>query len=292
MRPDGSFNVRRLGSLPMFKDLSAWLMTVSWPVFIGLTLAFLSALLLFFALGYYLLLWQGAPLAGVPSGISEAERFLYCLFFSVQTYTTVGYGSLAPVGLAMNVLSSIEAMLGVLVTTLVTGLLFSRFVMPSAKLLFSRHCLITRYKNSEQHSLQFRFANRRSNVLTNLQVRVMLAMELPTLGPDGQQLYTYQYERLDLEYGKVMFLPLSWTVVHFITPQSPLYGLGLEALQEREAELMIMVTAFDETFQREVHVVHSYYASDFLLDKSFQRPYFVDDEGGYVLDLNKMDDMR
>ncbi len=87
---DGSFNVVRHG-LSVFDSLSPYhsLLTMAWGnFFLAFGLFYLAANVLFaFA---YLSCGRGA-LQGA-SALSGAERFLEAFFFSVQTFTTIGYG--------------------------------------------------------------------------------------------------------------------------------------------------------------------------------------------------------
>lgn len=46
----------------------------------------------------------------------------------------------------------------------------------------------------------------------------------------------------------VNFLPLAWTVVHPIDEESPFYKLTETDLRESDAELLIILSAIDETF--------------------------------------------
>ncbi len=50
-------------------------------------------------------------------------------------------------GLAANALVTLESLVGLMGFAIVTGLLFSRFSRPTAKLLFSQHALIAPYQN-------------------------------------------------------------------------------------------------------------------------------------------------
>jgi inward rectifier potassium channel len=59
------------------------------------------------------------------------------LFFSAQTFTTVGYGHISPVGFLTSALSAAEALIGLLSFAIATGLFFGRFSRPTAFKIFA-----------------------------------------------------------------------------------------------------------------------------------------------------------
>src|SRR5690242_7692588 len=166
---DGSFNVRRRGLGGFAGNVYMHLVNLSWPRFWGLVLlAYLLVNVLFAVL--YTALGSG--------GLRTAERdmglglFGKAFFFSVHTITTVGYGDIYPLGIAANVLAATEALLGLMGFAVATGLLFARFSRPTARLVFSDRMVMAPY--GDGHSLQFRCANRRANVLTDVAADMML----------------------------------------------------------------------------------------------------------------------
>jgi inward rectifier potassium channel len=119
--------------------------------------------------------------------------------------------------MAASAVSSLEALAGVLGFAVATGLLFGRVSRPSARIGFSQNMLVAPYQGGA--SLQFRVVNQRSNSLMELEARVMLmTVEMSA----GQPRRTYTLLRLERE--QVMFFPLTWTVVHPIDADSPLWG--------------------------------------------------------------------
>ena len=157
---DGSFNVRRKGWSGWAGSVYMYLATMSWPRFlIVVTAAYFAVNLLFATV--YMELGPGAIHASVPDlGLAP---FGHAFFFSVQTLTTVGYGSIYPSGTLAHVVSALEAALGLMGFALATGLLFARFSRPTAQLVFSNQMVVAPYR--EVTALQFRVANQRSNVL-------------------------------------------------------------------------------------------------------------------------------
>jgi inward rectifier potassium channel len=182
------------------------------------------------------------------------------------------------------VIAAFESMAGVLGFAVATGLLFGRVSRPSAKIGFSENMLVAPYQ--EGTSLQFRVVNRRRNDLVELQARVMLmTVEMR----DGRQFR--KYDLLKLEREKVLFLPLTWTIVHPIDAESPLYGLTGPDLVRLQAEVMILIKGYDDTFSQTVLSRYSYRHEEILWDKRFAPAFAVDDEGDLVLELQKVGDV-
>ncbi|GAC1371622.1 MAG: ion channel [Hymenobacter sp.] len=274
---DGSFNVRRRGG-PTRHDPYQWLIQMDWWPFMGVVVAFFGLLNTFFALLYLALgpdslLGATAPRGGWPS-------FLNALFFSVQTFTSVGYGHVYPGTIGAGVVSSIEALAGVLTFALATGLLYGRFSRPTARIHFSRTAILSRRPDGTP-CLQFRIANLRSNILIDLQARVLL--KTVDAATSNQT-----YALLPLERAAISFFPLSWTIVHDITPESPLYGLGPQEYAAQDAEIIIQLKGYDDTFAQDVHARNSYTHDEIEWHRRFVRAYEVDENGIAVVDLDQL----
>jgi inward rectifier potassium channel len=263
---DGSFNVVRLG-LPWWRSLNLYhtLVTCSWWSFYGMLAALYLAVNLLFALGY--LACGPDALAGANS-ITLRDRFFDAFFFSVQTIATIGYGALSPRGLAANVLVALEALMGLLGVALATGLSFARFARPQAMLRFADKAVVAPYKDG--WGFMFRLVNVRSSQLVEVQATVVLSHMVK--GADGRR--TRKFSPLALEREKVMFFPLHWTVVHPITAESPMAGLDSLALIEGQAEIFILMTAFDEASSQAVHARTSYRADEIAFGMRY-RDIFV-----------------
>jgi len=206
-------------------------------------------------------------------------NFLNCFFFSVQTFTTLGYGVINPSGILTNLLASFEAMTGLLSFALATGLLYGRFSKPSAKILFSDKAIIAPYK--EGKGLMLRLVNQRANVLLEMEATVLLITGEKVNGE-----YKRQFSILDLEINKINFFPLSWTIVHPIDKKSPLWGKTLEDLHEASGELIVLIKGFDETFSQVVHQRHSYESSEILDDVRFKRAFHTSDQGDIFMNVH------
>ncbi len=275
---DGTFNVRRRGTT--WRDFHPYLHLINmrWPVFLG-TL-FLGYLIVntFFAWVYFAIgtdQLQGAEAA------TSAGRFLKAFFFSAHTLSTVGYGSISPQGTAANVVASLESMVGVLGFAVATGLLYGRVSRPSARVGFSENMVVAPYQDGT--SLQFRVVNRRPNSLMELEARVMLMTVDP--GEGGAK---RNYKLLRLERAQVLFLPLTWTVVHPIDEESPLWSKTAEDLAALQAEVLILIKAYDDTFSQTVLSRYSYRHDEIVWGRRFAPAFSVDEAGDLVLEVRKL----
>ncbi|HXW15924.1 MAG TPA: ion channel [Terriglobia bacterium] len=278
INPSGEFNVRRRGTT--WRDFHAYLFMIntSWTVFFLLILGGYIVANMLFALIYMKLGVQHLQGADTSTTLS---RFLSAFFFSAQTFTTVGYGRISPDSVLTNLVASFQALLGLMALAIGTGLLFGRFSRPAARLAFSKQMLVAPYQSAT--SLQFRVANRRSNNLMEVEARVMLSTV-----ESSEEGLVRKYMYLTLERQGVQFLPLTWTIVHPIDESSPLWGKKPEDLMRRQAEFLITIKAFDDTFFQTVHVRHSYRFEEVVWGARFAPAFEPDAQGEMVLDLGKL----
>lgn len=266
---DGSFNVLRQQSL--LDSLGSYhsLLMMSWSRFMALVLISYVAMNAIFATLYVLC---GPKALQTTSGSEFSSPLLKAFFFSVHTFSTIGYGNIVPAGLAANIVVSIESLFGLLGFALATGLLFARFSRPTAKILFSDSGIIAPYSGIT--AFQFRIINARNNQIIELGARVLLSK---FENVDGNRIR--KYYPLSLEREKVVFFPLAWTIVHPIDEKSPMYGCTQQDLITSDAEFLILLTGIDETFSQTVHSRSSYRADELVWGARFSNLYFQDDDG-------------
>ena len=222
-------------------------------------------------------------LAGVHSG-SSFKNFTEVFFFSAQTFTTVGYGRISPVGFMASAVSTFEAFLGLLSFAIATGLFYGRFSRPRAFLRFSENALIAPFK--EGTAFMFRMAPYKNNNLSEVEVKLTLAI---TNEKNGK--LTDEFFNLNLEFSKINGLSLSWTIVHPIDDKSPFYGLSKEDIAGTDMEIMVYIKAFDEVFSNNVVTRTSYISSEIVWGAKFKMMYYPsDDKNKTILELNKIND--
>jgi inward rectifier potassium channel len=277
---NGTFNVIREGLRWVEMLEPHTLLRISWAKFIAVVVGMYVLLNLIFALCFVAfgpddLLGPGAQMLG--------GQFSQAFFFSVQTFATIGYGQIGPNGLAANLIVTVEALVGMIYQALATGLLFARFARPSADILFSHLAVIAPY--GDGLSFQFRIANLRRNEIIELEANVLYsAME-----PDGRGGTVRRYSQLSLERNKVVFFPLSWTIVHPIDATSPLHGKTRDDLARSHAEILVLLSGIDETFEQGVHARSSYVTDEIAWNARFKSMYLPSDgQPGVSVDIKRL----
>lgn len=250
---DGSFNVYRQQPRWWRRVVGYhFLLNLTWPRFFLVIFALFVSINGVFAVAYYLC----GP-GSVQGDVGVRNAFLRCFFFSVDTFATIGYGNLSPAGVLAHVLVSIEALFGLMMFAIVTGMVFARFSRPVANIIYSRSAIIAPYRGIT--AFEFRIINGSTNQLADVEARIVLTRFEDSGGSPQRKYYP-----LSLERERVAFFPLAWTVVHPIDNASPLYGWTREQLIASHAEFLILLTAIDETFAQSVQSRSSYMADEIV----------------------------
>ncbi|QSE96220.1 ion channel [Fulvivirga lutea] len=278
---DGSFNVLKSGLKPSYRNTYQELIKMSWPQFFVVIFAFLIAVNALFALLYVITGVDG--ISSIVPG-SFGSDFLNAFFFSFQSFTTVGYGAMAPISTDTHIIVLLETVSGWLCFALVTGILYGRFSKPSARLKYSKNILIAPYKDNI-NCLQFRIANMRKSMLINMEATVMIVLVDKKKGQT-----TRQFLPLELERDKILFFPLNWTIVHPIDEKSPLYNKSIEDLRKLDMEVLTLIKGFDDTFSQTVHSRYSYKCDELIMGAKFVPAYDTIESGDFMLDFDKMDE--
>jgi inward rectifier potassium channel len=257
---DGTFNPRREG-MPFLASLNAYhfFLTISWKKFFATVISGYVVVNILFALAY-LACGPGAIAGMDPS--TMGGRFARAFFFSVETLGTIGYGNIYPVGVAANLIVTVESITGLLLLALGTGILFARFSRPTARIIFSERAVVGPYHNFT--GFMFRLTNARANQLIELEAKVLFSRM------DGE---SRTYDQLSLERTRVVFFPMSWTIVHPIDEKSPMHGLTHRDLIEKDAEFLVLMSGVDETFSQIVHARTSYKPAEIAFGERFVNIY-------------------
>lgn len=228
-----------------FKDMYHWLMTASWPMmFFSVSVVFLFANFIF------------AILYSLIDGLSAPCTFLGYFFFSVHTIATVGYGNIFPVSLLANVLVTLEIMLGLFMAALMTGIVFSKFSKPTAKVEFSRLAVVS--QRNGMKSFNFRIANSRGAHIAEATVKLAVVKEYTT--PEGE--FMRKLYDLNVERSQTPLFIISWSVYHPLSEDSPLYDLIFGDRQDEDFRIIVSLTGFEPVLGQTVHVRHMYSSSE------------------------------
>ncbi len=261
---DGRPNIEKSG-LGFFERIS-WYHTMlvmpRWKFF-SLIVLFYVCINLLFATIYFII---GVDALGEIPSPSELTNFAESFFFSTQTFTTVGYGRISPIGFLSSSIAALEALLGLLSFALATGLLYGRFAKPVAYLRFSHNALIAPYK--DMNALMLRVAPFKNTNLVDVAANVTLGITIEENGVNSNRFY-----QLDLEFSTITALTLSWTLVHPITEKSPFYNFTKSDFENIKGEVLVFIKAFDDLFSNVVVARTSYVFNEIQYGGKFEPMY-------------------
>lgn len=281
---DGRYNVKRKGVnilnryswyhtfllLPRFKFIGVWV------------IAYIIANLIFASIYYAIGIEH---LTGIDKS-SPVQEFVDVFFFSAQTFTTVGYGRIAPVGALASFVATFEAFLGLLGFAIATGLFYGRFSRPRAYLKFSETAVVAPFE--EGSAIMFRVASYKNNMLSEAEVNITAAIEENIDGKLVSKFY-----QIEPTLKKINSFSLNWTLVHKIDSNSPFYGFSEDDFKNTDIELIIMIKAFDEVFANTVVQRTSYITPEIVYGARFLPMYHSsEDNKTTILDLDKIDDYQ
>ncbi|MCD6062869.1 MAG: irk [Flavipsychrobacter sp.] len=282
---DGSINLRKTG-IPFWKRVSLYHMLLRlsrWKFLLSVFL-FYTIMNLLFASIYILIGIEN--LAGTHDGKNLLNSFQQAFFFSSQTLTTVGYGHISPVSLSANIVASLESFIGILSFALVTGLLYGRFTRPKAYIMFSKNLLVSPHKG--QRAIMVRIATYKDNHLADAEAQVTLSMHLNVNGKKVRQFF-----ELPLEIKKINSLALSWTMVHVIDQESPLYGMSYNDMRAADLEFLYHIKGFDDHFSNIVQQRTSYVFSEIIYSAKFTPAFHrSEDNSTTILELDKLSEYQ
>lgn len=230
--------------LNFWDDISHRCMTASWPAFIG------GAALVFLVFNalFGLMYWFGdQPISNVPGG-----DYIDYFYFSIETLSTAGYGDMHPQSHYGHFVATVELFTGIFSMSVMTGLIFSRFSRPQARLLFARYPVISDHEGLP--TLMVRLANERQNMIGNAAARLWMFKNVVTR--EGMPFRRF-YE-LPLIRSESPALALSWTLHHTIDETSPFYGLTPDELAAANVSLVVVVSGYDVVAAQTVHARQSY----------------------------------
>jgi inward rectifier potassium channel len=236
-----------------WKDYYYFFVSMDWWKLLVYSLVIFLAINFIFAGLYYINL----------SGVNNAQTLWDCLYFSFQSFSTIGYGVLSPTSHAVNWLVALEAFIGIFYGALLTGIIFSKFSLPKTKVYFSKPILLTKHEN--KNVIMFRLANGRGNQL--IDVNIHLSLLKNHLTPEGMPMRKFVEIKLDRSFTP--FFALSMLVVHTIDEASPLYGMSHQDFIDNNIEFYVTVIGSDSVTGQPAHALNGYSVSDIVWGGKF-----------------------
>ncbi|HUA80736.1 MAG TPA: ion channel [Dyella sp.] len=252
-------------------------LTMSWPAFFGMAV---SVFLMFNAV--FAMIYQIDP-NGIanqyPKGLAGA------FFFSVETLATVGYGDMHPASVYTHVVATVEIIVGMGNIAVFTGLIFARFSRPQAKIVFGKHPVV-RVIDGKQ-TLMMRAANMRLNLIA--QASAQLHLLRLHISPEGFQIR--RIEDLQLVRDEHPVFMLSWSLMHVIDENSPLYNETPESLEATETSLLLTIEGVDETTSQSMMARAQWNIKDVRWNHRYVDLVRRNEHGVNVIDYTIFDDV-
>jgi len=276
----GNANVSKTGI--SFLDSISWyhtMLTIPRWKFFFIVFAFYFLVNFAFASIYYLV---GVEHLNGITAVTSMDKFGQAFFFSIQTFTTVGYGHISPSGFMTSFVASIEALFGLLSFAIATGLFYGRFSKPKAHIIFSENAIVAPFQ--EGTALMLRLSPYKNTNLTDAEARMTLGLHIEEEGKMVNKFYS-----LDLELEKVGSLTLSWTLVHPITESSPFYNMNENDIKTTLGEVIIFIKVFDDMYSTTVVKRASYTFDEIVYGAKFL-PMFTrsSDNNKTLLHIDKL----
>jgi inward rectifier potassium channel len=261
----------------IWDDIYHRALIMRWPVFFGLAATAFLLLNTIFA-GIYQLGTQ--PIANqYPRGFAGA------FFFSVETLATVGYGDMHPQTVYAHVVATVEIFTGMACIAVMTGLIFSRFSRPRAKIIFANHPVV-RVIDGRQ-TLMIRAANTRQNVIAEASAQLhLLRLEA---SPEGFRLRKIHDLRLVRDRHPIFVL--SWSLMHVIDESSPLYGETPETLESTQSAFLLSLEGIDETTSQSMLARQQWSHKELRWNHRYLDLVRLDDSGVNVIDYSVFHDV-
>lgn len=261
-----------------FKDLYHTAMRINWWVFMT------AASLVFFAINVvFAILFCLVPgsIANVPE-----DKPWHVLYFSIETLATVGYGDMHPATDWGHFVASVESFVGVIFSAVLTGMIFSRFSRPRARIIFAQRPVVGTFDG--ETNLMIRVANARANMISDAVAKVwLLATMINAEGRSFRRFYELKLDRIE----NPSFV-LSWTLFHRIDAESPLYGWDLKRWETTEAGLVVTVQGADESLSQYLRARQVYDWHDIAFGYQYADLLDNDSDGHVVLDYTRFHDIE
>ncbi|MBC8124428.1 MAG: potassium transporter [Candidatus Kapabacteria bacterium] len=282
VKRDGSLNVERTGDSFHWSDFYHMLLLWSWTKYLGFTLALYIVVNGLFGGIYFLIGTDKILNASSGDWLVELSD---AMFFSAQTLTTVGYGNLAPGSPLVSTIASLEALAGLFIFGIFTGISYGRFSRIKPRITFADTAVLAPHRDG-LNAFMCRLVNERSSVVMDSTANLLLVMQDPK-----EPQHNRRYYQLPLDITHISTLALNWTLVHTITSDSPLSGLHHRDLVERNAEFLVIITAFDDTVGQQFYARYSYRPSEVIEGARFDTMFETTTSGDVILHVDRVHDV-
>ncbi|XP_012944008.2 ATP-sensitive inward rectifier potassium channel 12 [Aplysia californica] len=283
IRKEGQSNIAFRGiqkkKTKYLKDLYITLLDLKWRwatliLFLGFFLSYFI-----FSIVYYLLSYIHGDFdhIGDPKFepcIKNLESYWDALLFSIETQSTIGYGTIYPHAECGGTVPAVfvQISVGFLLETILLGFIFVKIARPKHRrhtLVFSRNACLC--KEDNQMSLQVRVGDMRNTHLIETHVYGVLVKRYVSQEKHVYPLFQHELEFEAHGMGDRVFLIWPMVLRHKITPDSVLYTLTPEDLLYDKFELIIFLEGTIESTGEMVQARTSYTSKEILWGHRFAR---------------------
>lgn len=275
---NGKSNIIHKNKKFSFQDLYSYLIQISWFRFFLFVLLGYTLINILFGLIYTFIGIEDLT----TLSRNKFDDFLNGFFFSAQTITTVGYGSISPHGFLANLVSAFEALIGLMSFSFITGLLYGRFSKPKASVKFSNHIIYRDFKGGK--ALMFRLMNNRSTIMIEPEISVTMAIT----NSKKDNVSKREFYELKLERKAIKYLATVWTIVHEVDGESPLFNLSDNDIEKLDIEWYILMQYHEDAFSQKVFQTYSFTDEDLKFKVKFKPSISYDSEGYLELDHDEL----
>jgi len=218
-----------------------------------------------------------------PGSINSntGNSFLDAFFFSVQTFSTIGYGAITPETMYGNILVTVEAALGLILVALVTGVMFAKASKPKSSVLFTENILLG--KRNGKPTLFMRLGNARGSEIVDATLTMTAVMDdISDEGHHMRRLFDMKLVR-----NRTPLFRLSWSVMHEIDKDSPLHGIDLASMENSVWAIICTVVGHDGVYGQTVYARKIYYPESFVTGVKFADILSQMPDGRIIVDFDQ-----
>lgn len=266
----GSDDVVRIGSYQDTKNHWYYsLITSSW---IGLSVKLILAYLFCCVLFSILFMFDA-------KGLNVELTWTESLAFSVQTFSTIGYGALYPNSDFSHTIVFIESFVGIVYTAVITGLIFTKVSLPASKILFSKQVIFLTY--NKKPTISFRLANAKGANIVDAKVGLyILCKEV-----NEEDVNLNRIHDLKLVRDHSPLFALSWNLFHTIDESSPLFGLTKKEIEEKVIYFIVTVQGHERLYNQQIYDRYTYQPNSWEWDRKFVDVIDNNDSNQVILSL-------
>ena len=224
--------------------------------------------------------------------VVNVNDFSMAFLFSVETQTTIGFGSKYVAGTCSGGIFVIvlQSLVGLLIDSFLLGLIFAKITRPRNRrktMAFSKVAVV--YEKGGRSVLEFRVGDLRHSQMVECHVRLQLYW-YKLVDPANMQ---YEFQQYDLDVGydtgrDRIFLLTPTSVYHYINESSPLYGITEMQVADMDMELVVILEGIVEATGLTAQALWSYRKNEIVFNHRFA-PVMSRCNGKWEADFSKLD---